>query len=459
MTSKSRRAKRIACVPIALAICASSVAAQSDSAAAANFRRDSIRYVRDSISIDSLSRIVPADSLRRLYELLYRAPDPRPIAQEIECEAFRQFLAYGAAARIAQKRVRDAVVARLDADAEDRLSSRMAHVAVAEDGPVCGAARPLSAIPARLRRMPRPPLRLRSALERAHIRDSLRKAGAIDFEAAMSGSASAELAGSASLTWWTPELLGINLLDYLYPPSIISLTFVRRGAEFLRVGSYPIVKNEDRDAAAPGVIGAYLQMSGHDIGTHRLDLVSGVLYVDHADTVSVDGHFDVMLYGHALRSRTFRRTRQEIQDTLHITGRFRARYQYQSTDPNVNKRWWPNGHPSRWSPAPDYRSTLARADLDERVSCDSLTHLANGNPFLRIQPTDPTVRSRLPGTVSLQFEADSLGRVLPLSLVAMSSSDTVLESLVVIDSARRAPAGRANAGRRLYRCALRFGVR
>jgi hypothetical protein len=428
-------------VAIVVAICSGSAGAQSDSAAAATFRHDSIQYVRDSTSIDSLSRLVPVDSLRRLYELLYRTPNPQPIAQELECEGFRQFLAYGVAARIAQKRVRDGVIARLDADAEDRLSSKMAHTTFAEDAPACGAARPLSKVPARLRRMPTPPLHVRSALDRAHIRDSLRKAGAIDFEATISGSAAAELAGSASLTWWTPELLGINLLDYLYPPSVISLTFVRRGAEFLRVGSYPIVENEDRDAAAPGVVGAYLQMSGHDIGTHRLDLVSGVLYVDRADTLSVEGHFDVMLYGHALRSRTFRRTKQQIQDTLHITGRFRARYQYQWIEPNVNKRWWPNGHPSPRSPAPDYRAIFARADLDERVPCDSLTHLVNGNPFLHVQPSDPALIRRLPGTVAVQFEADSLGRVLPLTVVTMASSDTMLEPLVVIDSARRAPAG------------------
>jgi len=446
-------------VPIALTICTSNLTAQSDSAVAARFRRDSIRYVRDSISIDSLSRMVPVDSLRRLYEALYRAPDPRPVAQEVECEAFRQFLAYGAAARVAQKRVRDAVVLRLDADAEDRLSSRMAHATIAEDGPACGAARPLSMVPARLRRMPTPHLRLRSALDRAHIRDSLRRVGAIEFEAEISGSASAELAGSASLTWWTPELLGINLLDYLYPPAIISLTFVRRGAEFLRVGSYPVVKNEDRDAAAPGVVGAYLQMSGHDIGTHRLDLVSGVLHVDRADTIGADGHFDVVLYGNALRSRTFRRTKQEIQDTLHVTGRFRARYQYQWADANLNSRWWPNGHPVPRTPAPEYGAIFRRADLDERVSCDSLRHLANGNPFLRTQPSDPAMIRRLPGTVALQFEADSLGRVLPLSLVAMSSSDTVLESLVVIDSARRAPVRKTMVGHRLYRCTQRFRSR
>ena len=444
---------------IVVAICSGSAGAQSDSAAAANFRHDSLQYVRDSTSIDSLSRLVPVDSLRRLYELLYRTPNPQPVAQELECEGFRQFLAYGVAARIAQKRVRDAVTARLDADAEDRLSSKMAHTAFAEDAPACGAARPLSKVPARLRRMPTPPLRVRSALDRAHIRDSLRRAGAIDFEATISGSAGAELAGSASLTWWTPELLGINLLDYLYPPSVISLTFVRRGSEYLRVGSYPIVENEDRDASANGMVGAYLQMSGHDIGTHRLDLVSGVLYVDRADTLSVEGHFDLMLYGHALRSRTFRRTKRQIQDTLHITGRFRARYQYQWIEPNVNKRWWPNGHPSPRSPAPDYRAILARADLDERVPCDSLTHLVNGNPFLRLQPTDPALTRRLPGTVAVQFEADSLGRVLPLSVVTVASSDTTLESLVVIDSARRAPAGRSNVGRRLYRCAVRFSGR
>jgi len=61
--------------------------------------------------------------------------------------------------------------------------------------------------------------------------------------------------------------------------------------------------------------------------------------------------------------------------------------------------------------------------------------------------------------VALQFEADSLGRVLPLSLVAMSSSDTVLESLVVIDSARRAPVRKTMVGHRLYRCTQRFRSR
>ena len=443
---------------IAVAISASSAAAQSDSAAAANFRRDSIQYVRDSIAIDSLSRIVPVDSLRRLYELLYNSSDPRALTQEVECEAFRQFLSYGVAARIAQKRVRDGILARFGPDAEDRLSSKMARTTIEEDGPTCGAARPLSKVPARLRRLPSPPQRLRSTLERARIRDSLRRAGAVDFEASVSGSANTELAGSASLTWWTPELLGINLLDYLYPPSITSVTFVRRGAEYLRVGSYPIVKNEDRDAAAPGIVGAYVQMSGHDIGTHRLDLVSGVLYVDHADTLNVEGHFDVMFRGHALRSRTFRRTKREIEDTLHITGRFRARYQYQWTATNVGKRWWPNGHPAAQGRAPDYRAVLERAELDEQVSCDSL-RIPNGNPFLRIQPTAPAIIRRLPGTVTLQFEADSLGRVHPLSVMSMSSSDTMLEGMVVIDSARRAPIARATASRRLYRCTLRIGGR
>ncbi|HEY2853745.1 MAG TPA: hypothetical protein VGJ18_12915 [Gemmatimonadaceae bacterium] len=454
-----QRPRLIAWVAIALAISGGSVAAQSDSAVAASFRRDSSQYVRDSISVDSLSRIVPVDSLRRLYEMLYSSADPRPLAQQVECEAFRQFLSYGVAARIAQKRVRDAVVARLDPDAEDRLSSKMAHTTIEDDRLTCGAARPLSKVPARLRRAPTPPQRLRSTLERARIRDSLRRAGAMDFEATVSGSANAELAGSASLTWWTPELLGINLLDYLYPPSIISITFVRRGAEFFRVGSYPIAKNEDRDAAAPGVVGAYVQMSGHDIGTHRLDLVSGVLYVDRADTLNVEGHFDVMFLGHALRSRTFRRTKQEIEDTLHINGRFRARYQYQRSVSNVDRRWWPNGHPAAKAPAPDYREILGRADLDEHVPCDSLRRLPNGNPFLRIQPTAPAIIRRLPGTVALQFEADSLGRIHPLSLMAMSSSDTMLEGMVVIDSARRAPIARANAGGRLYRCTLRIGGR
>lgn len=449
----------IACVSIAVLISAGRAAAQSDSAVAASFRRDSIQYVRDSASIDSLARIVPVDSLRRLYEQLYSSTDPHRIEQEVECEAFRQFLAYGIAARIAQTRVHDAVVARLEPDAEDRFSAKMARTTAEEDVPACGAARTLSRVPARLRRSPTPPRRFRSPLERTRVRDSLRRAGAVDFQAAVAGSVNANLAGSASLTWWTPELLGINLLDYLYPPSVISLTFVRRGAEYLRVGSYPIIENDDRDAAAPGVVGAYLQMSGHDIGTHRLDLVSGVLYVDRADTLNVEGHFDVMLWGHSLRSRTFRRTKQEIEDTLHVTGHFRARYQYPWIAPNVDKRWWPNGHPAAKGPTPDHRGIIERADLDEHVPCDSLMHLPNGNPFLRLQPSDPPVARRLPGTVALQFEADSLGRVDPLSVLAMSSSDTILESLVVIDSARRAPVRRASADRRLYRCTLRFAAR
>lgn len=461
MTILASRGRGVAGAAIILAGLSGSLAAQSDSAVAANYRRDSIQYVRDSTSIDSLSRLVPVDSLRRLYELMYRATDPRPLAQEVACESDRLWIAFGVAARIAEQRVHDAVMRRLDRDAELRLSEKMAGTLVELDGPRCGAATRMRAdVPARLRQSPHAPRRSRSARERAVVRDSLRRAGKIEFEATITGSRSAELAGTARLRWWTPEMVGMTLHDWLhYPPSIIAVTFARSGGQYFRAGSYPLVRFQDKDPGSPGFVGAYVQIDAHTIGTSPRDFVSGVLFVDRADTLGAEGHFEVTLMGNVLRSRTYRPVKGEITDTLEIRGQFRARFENQWVAPNVDKRWWPDGHPAPIGPTPEYRATLARVDLDERVSCDSLSRLVNGNPFVRFAATDPILGRHPLGTVRLQFEADSLGRVPPTSVLVMSSSDTSLESLVVLDSTRRAKPGWSKIVYRPYRCTLHLGDR
>jgi hypothetical protein len=182
----------------------------------------------------------------------------------------------------------------------------------------------------------------------------LRRSGAVGFEARVSGSsADAELAGFAMMEWRTPKLLAIHLSDLLnYPPSIIALTFERAGAEFLRVGSYPVFARPD--LGPPNVFSASLQMPAHNAGSADYDLVSGVLYVDKADTLHATGHFEVRLIGNALHIGRMRRPFGTKTDTVRVVGAFDAKYERRYQD-GTFRQWWPNGHPAPMGPAPDYR--------------------------------------------------------------------------------------------------------
>jgi hypothetical protein len=427
-----------------------SLLGQSDSAVAANYRRDSIQYIRDSTAIDSIARIVPIDSLRKLYRALYTAANPRPIAQEVECENFRLSERFGEAATLVRERVHNEVLQSLDRNAEERLSEKMAGAFIEVAGPSCRAVRPTVELPARLRRAPRAPERARSARERVAIRDSLRRSGAVGFEARVSGSsADAELAGFAMMEWRTPKLLAIHLSDLLnYPPSIIALTFERAGAEFLRVGSYPVFARPD--LGPPNVFSASLQMPAHNAGSADYDLVSGVLYVDKADTLHATGHFEVRLIGNALHIGRMRRPFGTKTDTVRVVGAFDAKYERRYQD-GTFRQWWPNGHPAPMGPAPDYRLNKILTTLNTDASCDSIPGL-HGSPFVR-HVRDSSSGRWLAGNVAVQFTTDTLGRVYPMSTLIVSWNDTILERGVIVDSARRAPRYQmSNSPGMRYRC-------
>src|SRR5512138_2072605 len=88
---------------IALTVAAAAHAQQPSSRAV-----NTLAYVRDSLSIDSLVPLVPTDSLRALYRSVPTAADPKPVVHALQCEAYRLWYRYGRAAEIAEDRVRAA---------------------------------------------------------------------------------------------------------------------------------------------------------------------------------------------------------------------------------------------------------------------------------------------------------------------------------------------------------------
>jgi hypothetical protein len=125
-------------------------------------------WLRDSAVIDSITRTVDTDSLYRLHRSALAADNPEPIYQQIGCEGDRLYLRYGGnAARIAIKRMRDAVYKPGEADDVRRMEARLPRVVELSTehcepytGPRAGTRlgeTPLNTITPR----PSPPLRVR----------------------------------------------------------------------------------------------------------------------------------------------------------------------------------------------------------------------------------------------------------------------------------------------------------
>jgi hypothetical protein len=76
---------------------------------------------------DSLSRLVPLDSLRSLYVNMQTADDPKPIARESACELWRLSYVHGTdIAMRANRRLSDSLNRATDPKVLERLSSRLA---------------------------------------------------------------------------------------------------------------------------------------------------------------------------------------------------------------------------------------------------------------------------------------------------------------------------------------------
>jgi hypothetical protein len=101
--------------------------------ATAKFVRDSIKWVRDSVVIDSISRTINTDSLYHLYRAQLRAENPVPLEAAINCERTRIHWVYGSnAAKDAIDRMIDTVYGKSDEAAGRRVSARLGSMTPAE---------------------------------------------------------------------------------------------------------------------------------------------------------------------------------------------------------------------------------------------------------------------------------------------------------------------------------------
>jgi len=83
------------------------------------------QFLRDSTVIDSLSRLVPTDSLYHLYRAVLVASDPTIVMQQIKCEEFSLRWHYGSLpARDAIARMRDSVYKRNEQELVKRVEER-----------------------------------------------------------------------------------------------------------------------------------------------------------------------------------------------------------------------------------------------------------------------------------------------------------------------------------------------
>ncbi|MFL5614870.1 MAG: hypothetical protein ACJ796_14500 [Gemmatimonadaceae bacterium] len=83
------------------------------------------KWLRDSTVIDSLSRLVPTDSVYRMYRGLLVAQDPAPLMQDIKCAEFALRWQYGSLpAGDAIRRMRDTVYSKADQTAVNRTEDR-----------------------------------------------------------------------------------------------------------------------------------------------------------------------------------------------------------------------------------------------------------------------------------------------------------------------------------------------
>ncbi len=99
----------------------------------ANYVRDSIKWVHDSVVVDSISRTVNTDSLYQLNRAQLRAEDPIPLQRAIGCEMSRLYWVYGSnAAGDAYHRMLDTLYRPVDRADMTRVSNRLHSLSIEE---------------------------------------------------------------------------------------------------------------------------------------------------------------------------------------------------------------------------------------------------------------------------------------------------------------------------------------
>ena len=101
----------------------------------AKYVQDSIKWVHDSVVVDSISRTVNTDSLYHLIRTQLRADNPVPLQRAIDCEMARLSWVHGSMATLdAFDRMVDTVFRPSDAADKKRVDTRLSGMSITEMG-------------------------------------------------------------------------------------------------------------------------------------------------------------------------------------------------------------------------------------------------------------------------------------------------------------------------------------
>ena len=434
----------------------SSIVAQSAPIAAARTwtSADSLRYVRDSTTIDSLSRLVPVDSIRRLYQQFVGASDAPSALFALQCERYRLWYVFGHAGEIAEDRVRvqewqPELFPRIRASFEAAIPRATIPRIPTHRG--CGIPDDAPFAPDRLRYAPIVPWRP-AYVNRGSSLDVVRR-GETLFEGTLRAhignqDTSIMVAGSATLGLRSPQSFELRLDDKLNR-DIVGFYFRLSPSPFFYRGTYPILESEDaRDI--PWAIGGYMQTG--PIPLLVTDYWRGTLTVEKADSDRVEGRVSFITVGYSVDRRNLHTPLiGSPRDTVHFEGWFRAKYD-KSQDLNLVRI---PELPRRFDPriSPDAHQTLARIFLDDTVPCEKLPVYVRDSTVA----LEPAPRRSVRAAVEIRL--DSTGKAWPGGVHIRSVSERV-----AFDSLGPAPLLRfrrpsADQALRKVRCLLTLPLR
>ncbi len=316
--------------------------AQLPSASWEAYRRDSIAWVRDSARIDSVSRTIPADSLRRLYRALTSTTQPARVVQAMMCESYRLKTIYQHAALVAEDRIQ----------AEEWPESKQAGVrrALVAWGTVVSSLKPWpDTLPRRIsqaddrvcRTAKRIPRSLSDLILFRPERPDAPPAGSMEWfwRSGSSGPAEGKIAdralrdGYARLGWRGYSSLSLEVRDLR---SLFTIVLVRQGDEYLRPGVYPII-NGSISSVSNNVFVLSELTGGRS--------VNGFVTVDRADTTGAEGRIELVQHRNADNPMRSVIPPDSIYD-VPISIRFRATYDREHAQ--ENRLWSRPVYPHPW---------------------------------------------------------------------------------------------------------------
>jgi hypothetical protein len=414
------------CPLVVVLLQASRAAAQPASPDIATYRRDSLDRVRDSVSIDSLSRLVPTDSLRALYRVFPTTDDPAGVLAVIQCTGYRLWWRYGEGANVAEDRVRAGEWTR---SLQPSIARQLDAVRASRRIPLptrirCGVADDAPTVPVNLKYrslIPVPP-ELAYKGPRSLVRDRFHMRGSF-FEGQIVGRQTVDLEGTAVLRWHGDRLLALVFDDYTRRPGeIISITLRHAGAEHLRPGTYPIFES---NAATPVGVSNFMTVYNQAWplipAISSFDRVWGTLVLDRADSTGAEGRVALWQERHASHPFRWRFPEDSLRDTVRTSLRFRAVIDLEDEWARRYYRIPAYAHPTVDGTAVMPANAARPTYRDERVRCEDLP-VYRAESVLTPLPKGSAVAT---ATAALEIQVDLLGRVhAPHSIVVLGITDT-----------------------------------